>query len=161
MTMEIGKDTVVSISYELKDADGNVLEKSDDPVSYLHGGYYGIFPAVEEKLQGKSQGDSCNVLLEPDDAFGEYDAELVRVEERNLFPSEVAVGMQFEGSPEGSEETLIYTVTEVADDKVVVDGNHPLAGQRLQFQCKILEVRPATDDEVSHGHAHGAHGHHH
>lgn len=159
--MNITKDTVVSISYSLSDAKGNVLEKSEEPVSYLHGGYYGIFPAVENALNGRAAGESCEVTLEPDDAFGDYDSELVRVEPRNLFPENLQVGMQFEGRPEGSNDVLIYTVTDIAEDKVVVDGNHPLAGQTLRFECKVEDVREASEEEVSHGHVHGPHGHQH
>lgn len=159
--MQIAHNTVVSINYELSDSDGNVLERSDQPVSYLHGGYYGIFPAVEAALEGKSEGDSCKVTLAPEDAFGVVDEDLVRVEDRSLFPQEIAVGMQFEGTVADSEEVRIYTVTALAEDKVVVDGNHPLAGQVLQFQCQVEEIRPATEEEISHGHVHGADGHHH
>ena len=159
--MQIGKDTVVTITYVLKDREGKTLEQSDKPVSYLHGGYDGIFPAVEEALHGKGVGEQCEVTLDPDNAFGEYDENLMRVEPRHLFPEDVEVGMQFEGAPEGSEEVLIYTITDIADDKVIVDGNHPLAGQTLLFSCKIEEVRAAGDEEISHGHVHGAHGHHH
>jgi len=159
--MQIVKNTVVTISYELKDNEGTTLEKSDEPVSYLHGGYDGIFPTVEEALHGKDVGERCDVVLEPDNAFGEYDENLVRLEPRHLFPENAEVGMQFEGAPEGSDEILIYTVTDMADDKVVVDGNHPLAGQTLQFSCTVEDVRLATDEEIAHGHVHGAHGHHH
>lgn len=159
--MQIAKDTVVTLQYELSDADGNLIEKADTPIDYLHGGYHGIFPQVEMALEGKGVGDSCQVRLEPDDAFGDYDADLVHVEARDKFPENVAAGMQFEGQAENSDEDLIYTVTEIAEDKVVVDGNHPLAGQTLDFSCTIAGVRAATSDEVTHGHAHGAHGHHH
>ena len=159
--MQIGKDTVVEISYELLDADGGLIEKTDAPVEYLHGGYEGIFPLVEKALAGKGVGDTCRVRLEPDDAFGEYDAELVHLEPLNKFPDNVSVGMQFEGQSEESGRTLVYTVTEIAGDKAVVDGNHPLAGRTLQFACTVTAVRAATQEEVTHGHVHGAHGHHH
>lgn len=159
--MRIEKDTVVSLDYKLYDMMGKVVEESGEPVSYLHGGYDAIFPAVEEQLNDKEVGYSCSVLMEPEDSFGEYDSELVRVESRELFPDDIAVGMQFEGTQEGSDDTLIYTVTDIAEDKVVVDGNHPLAGVGLRFDCTVTAVRPATPDEVSHGHAHGPHGHGH
>jgi FKBP-type peptidyl-prolyl cis-trans isomerase SlyD len=161
--MQIEKDSVVTIRYEIADTEGKVLDRSDPSLTYLHGGYDGIFPLVEEALHGKNIGDQCSVRLEPEDAFGEYDAELVRIEPRHLFPATVAVGMQFEGAPEGSGEDgyILYTVTDVADDKVVVDGNHPLAGKALQFGCTVLEVRKATGEELQHGHVHGPHGHHH
>lgn len=159
--MQIAKDTVVTLQYELSDADGNLIEKAGAPIEYLHGGYQGIFPQVEKALDGKSEGDSCQVRLAPDDAFGDYDSDLVHIETRDKFPESVAVGMQFEGRGENSGEALVYTVTDIAEDKVVVDGNHPLAGQTLNFSCTVAGVRAATSEEISHGHTHGAHGHHH
>jgi FKBP-type peptidyl-prolyl cis-trans isomerase SlyD len=159
--MQIGKDTVVAISYRLLDTDGELIESTDDPVEYLHGGYGGMFPRVEQELDGKAVGETCTVRLTPDDGFGDYDAELVHVEARDKFPGEVEIGMQFEGKGADSGQALVYTVTDVADDKVVVDGNHPLAGQTLHFECTITAVRPASAEEISHGHVHGPHGHHH
>ncbi len=159
--MNIGHNTVVSLSYSLYDADGQVIEKAEDPLVYLHGGHAGIFPAVEKALEGKAVGDECKIRLTPADAFGEYDAALVRVEEQEKFPAEVAVGMQFQGESGKPGETIAYTVTDIADGKVVVDGNHPLAGQTLNFECTVAEVRAASNEELSHGHVHGAHGHHH
>jgi FKBP-type peptidyl-prolyl cis-trans isomerase SlyD len=118
---------------------------------------------VEEALHGKDVGAKCEVVLEPDDAFGEYEHELVRVEPRNLFPDEIAVGMQFEGGAEGADDDdyMLFTVVEVSDDEVTVDGNHPLAGKTLNFVGVVTDVRAATDEEVAHGHAHGEGGHHH
>lgn len=159
--MPIDKDTVVALTYELYDTDGVLVEKTDAPVEYLHGGYAGIFPVVERELDGKDVGDTCRVLLEPDDAFGEYDAGLVHLEARDKFPDNLAIGMQFEGESQESGEKLVYTVTDIADEKVVVDGNHPLAGRTLRFDCTVTAVRAATNDEITHGHVHGAHGHHH
>jgi FKBP-type peptidyl-prolyl cis-trans isomerase SlyD len=159
--MQIAKDTVVSLTYRLLGADGQLIERADEPISYLHGGYHGIFPRVESALDGKAAGDACEVHLAPDDAFGEYEAQLVRVEPRRLFPPNLKVGMQFEGSAEDSAGTRVYTVTDVADDKVVVDGNHPLAGQTVVFSCVVTEVRAASREEIAHGHVHGAHGHAH
>ncbi len=154
--MKIAKDTVVSLRYELFDSDGELVEKVEDPVKYLHGGYDGIFPLVEEALHGRQVGEECMVTLQPDDAFGEYDHSLVEVESRGSFPENVTVGMQFEGAPEGSEEDdfVLYTVVEVTDDEVTVDGNHPLAGKTLTFVCTVTGVRPATAEELSHGHVH-------
>jgi FKBP-type peptidyl-prolyl cis-trans isomerase SlyD len=159
--VSIAKNTVVSLDYELLGDDGAVIERTEGPVSYLHGGYDGIFPRVEEALEGKDVGYECRVKLEPDDAFGEYEADLVRMESRELFPETVNVGMQFEGSPDDSEETRVYTVTDVTDEKVVVDGNHPLAGRSLIFACTVTAVRPASSEELTHGHVHGPEGHHH
>lgn len=159
--MQIAKNTVVALTYELYDTDGKLIEKTEDPIEYLHGGYDGIFPLVEKALTGKSAGDKCRVRLEPDDAFGEYDAGLVHLEPRGKFPDTLAVGMQFEGRGAETGTTLIYIVTDIAADKVVVDGNHPLAGKALDFSCIVSTVRAATAEEVSHGHAHGDGGHHH
>jgi len=159
--VSIAKNSVVSLTYELFGDDGGLIERTERPVSYLHGGYDGIFPLVEEALEGKEAGYECRVSLSPDDAFGEYDADLVRMESRELFPANVNVGMQFEGSPDESEESRIYTVTDVTDEKVMVDGNHPLAGRSLVFACTVTAVRPASSEELTHGHVHGPEGHHH
>jgi len=159
--MQITRDTVVSLHYELLDSGGDLIEKTDAPIEYLHGGYDGIFSLVEQALQGKNAGEICDVYLQPTDAFGEYDEALVRVESRDKFPSKLEVGMRFQGEADGSNEMLIYTVTDIADGKVVVDGNHPLAGMALRFHCTVDAVRAATAEEVEHGHVHGAHGHHH
>lgn len=160
--MQIIKDSVVSITYQLANSAGEVLEQTEQPISYLHGGYDNIFPTVEEQLHGKNVGESLTVILEPEFAFGEYDAELVRVEPKDRFPvPDVQVGMQFEGESDDGEDMLLYTVTEVTDDTIVVDGNHPLAGQTLKFSCTITEVRPASEEEIAHGHVHGEHGHQH
>jgi FKBP-type peptidyl-prolyl cis-trans isomerase SlyD len=161
--MNIDKDTVVTLSYELSDSDGNPLGEAGTSLSYLHGGYAGIFPRVEEGLIGKHAGDELALSLEPEDAFGDYDENLIRVEPTSVFPENLEVGMQFEGLPQGEDDDrwVVYTVTDIAEDKVVIDGNHPLAGERLLFKCRVEDVRAATADEITHGHAHGDHGHHH
>ena len=159
--MQIAMNTVVTMTYELKDTDGNVLESSTDPVSYLHGGYDNIFPLVEEAMHGKNVGDEVIVDLQPADAFGEYDEELVQIEPETAFPAdELKVGMQFEGEDD-TGEVILYTVTEIADGKVVVDGNHQWAGERVVFTATIKDVRVALAEEVTHEHVHGAGGHHH
>jgi FKBP-type peptidyl-prolyl cis-trans isomerase SlyD len=159
--VQIAKNTVVTLKYQLYGTDGELIEQTEEPVEYLHGGYGNMFPAVEKALEGKHVGETCRIKLMPDDGFGDYDAELVHVEPRDKFPGTVEVGMQFEGSGQESGDTIVYTVTDVAEGKVVVDGNHPLAGQTLHFECTIGDVRPASDEELSHGHVHGEHGHHH
>ena len=161
--MQIAKNTVVTLAVDLTDSDGNPLGDAGSPLSYLHGGYQGIFPLVEEGLAGKSTGAEFAISLDPENAFGEYDENLIRLEPKSALPSNVEVGMQFEGLPDGNEDDrwVVYSVTDVAEDKVVLDGNHPLAGERLLFKCVVTAVREATEDEVTHGHAHGDHGHHH
>ena len=157
--MRIVKNTVVSLSYELSDSTGKILEKAGSPITYLHGGYDGIFPMVEGALHNKEIGHICLVYMEPANTFGEYDSDLVRMEPRDAFPDDIVVGMQFEGDDEeDSDDVIIFTVTDIADDKVVVDGNHPLAGMTLRFNCTVTDVRSATAEEISHGHIHDAHG---
>jgi len=151
--MQIAKDTVVALDVQLSDVRGNLIQQSAEAVQYLHGGYDGIFPAVEAALQGRAQGDKIEVRLEPEDAFGEYDAELVRMAERAQFPPELEAGMQFEQESGAGDELLIYTVTDVAGDQVVLDGNHPLAGMALRFACTVVAVRAATAGEIERGYA--------
>jgi len=160
--VQISPNTVVTLTYKLYSVAGELIEETHEPITYLHGGHHGIFPKIEDALAEKRAGDSCSVTLEPIDAFGEYDAELVRVEAQDRFPEDVKIGMQFEDTAgENEDDIRVFTVTDVAGGQVVVDGNHPLAGQRLRFDCTVLEVRAATADELEHGHVHGAHGHHH
>jgi FKBP-type peptidyl-prolyl cis-trans isomerase SlyD len=159
--VQIEDDTVVTLTYKLYAGSGQLIEEAREPITYLHGGHHGIFPKIEEALEEKQPGDSCSVTLEPDDAFGEYDADLVRVEAQDRFPENVKVGMQFEEAADDDEESRVFIVTDVADGKVVVDGNHPLAGQRLRFDCTVVEVRAATREELAHGHVHGPDAHHH
>jgi FKBP-type peptidyl-prolyl cis-trans isomerase SlyD len=157
--MRIERGKVVTLAFELRNAQGESLEDADARLAYLHGGFGGIFPKVEDALEGRESGAEVSITLEPEDAFGEYDAELLRVEPRDRFPEILEVGMQFEGVPgQAEEEALIYTVTDITEDAVVVDGNHPLAGERLWFRCSVQAVRAATQDEMRHGHAHGESG---
>lgn len=162
--MKIAKNTVVTVHYKLSDAQGNLIEESREPMVYLHGGYENTLPKIEEALNGQNAGFETTIQVEPEDAFGEYDPNLIKVEPRNRLPEPIEIGMQFEGTPDGGEaggESLIFTVTDIADDKVVLDGNHPLAGMALRFTLNVAEVRNASDEEVAHQHVHGAHGHHH
>ena len=157
MKMQVAKNSVVTLDYSVTDPDGELVDAGQEPLVYLHGGYDDIFPMIEEAVHGKSVGESVVVKMQPDDAFGEYDAELIQIESRKGFPKELQVGMQFEGVPDSSDDDddiLIYRVTEIADDKVVLDGNHPLAGMALVFTCTVTAVRPASAEEIEHGHIH-------
>ena len=156
MSLEIARNSVVTLEYHVTDPDGEVVDEGREPIIYLHGGYDDIFPKIEEALQGKTVGESVQVKLQPDEAFGEYDTSLVQIEPRKDFPKELQVGMQFEGGPEdgGDDDFVIYRVTDIAGDKVVLDGNHPLAGMALVFTCTVSGVRPASAEEVEHGHVH-------
>ena len=146
--MEISKNTVVSLDVVLSDIWGNTLQRSEEPVQYLHGGFGNIFPAVEPALEGNAVSSRVEVRLEPEEAFGEYDEKLLRVEPRSRFPEALEVGMRFEGRA-GGEENVIFTVTDIAEDKVVLDGNHPFAGMALKLSCTVVAVRPATDAEIA------------
>ena len=158
--MRIEEGAVVRLAYELRNVAGDALEDENAEMEYLHG-YGNIFPKVEDALEGKERGYELAITLEPEDAFDEYDADLVRVEPRARFPETLEVGMQFEGIPDDEDQdALIYRVTHIADDKVVLDGNHELAGERLWFKCTVLEVRAGTEDEIEHGHVHGDTGVH-
>ncbi|MBS1187668.1 MAG: FKBP-type peptidyl-prolyl cis-trans isomerase family protein [Burkholderiaceae bacterium] len=155
--MKISKNTVVTVQYVLRDAQNNVIEEDSDPIVYLHGGYENTLPAIEKALEGQETGFSVEIQVEPEDAFGEYDPELVRLEDRDKLPTPLEVGMQFEGVPEQAAadgDSVIFVVTDIAEDKVVLDGNHPLAGIALRFELNVIEVRAASDDEIEHQHPH-------
>ncbi|MFI6868436.1 peptidylprolyl isomerase [Nocardia sp. NPDC050406] len=161
--MQIVSDKVVSIDYTLTDDADEVLDSSvgDAPLVYLHGAD-NIVPGLEKALEGKSTGDEVRVVLEPEDGYGERLAELISVVDRGMFEGvdEIEPGMEFQAeAPDG--ETQIITVVDVDGDEVTIDGNHPLAGQRLHFAVKIVDVRDATDDELAHGHPHGDDDHEH
>ena len=150
---KIVRDRVVTLSYEVTDPDGNVLDAGEEPLMYLHGGYGDVFEAIEQALEGKSVGDTVTVKMQPDQAYGEYDAELVLIESLEILPQPLKIGMQIEGEPEGGpEESVFYTVTDIADGKAVLDGNHPLAGQALVFTGTVTAVRPANSAELDAGH---------
>ena len=157
MTMCVTKNSIVTLDYSVTDPEGVLVDAGQEPLIYLHGGYDDIFPLIEEAVHGKKIGESVIVKMQPNDAFGEYDAELVQMEPRKAFPKELEVGMQFEGVPESGDDDdiLIYRVTEIADDKVMLDGNHPLAGMAMVFTCTVTALRPASAQEIEHGHTHG------
>ncbi|MES2104656.1 MAG: peptidylprolyl isomerase [Pseudomonadota bacterium] len=159
--MKITENTAVSLNYTMFDDAGKIIDKNEEPIVYLHGGYDNILPAVEEALEGKAVGDTISVTMAPQDAFGEHEAELVREEEIGLFPPDIEVGMMFETRDPETEESMQFRVTAIDAGKVTVDGNHPLAGMTIRFDASVLEVRAASDEEIAHGHVHGEHGHHH
>ena len=161
--MLIAANKAVSIDYTLKNDAGEILDSSQGgaPLVYLHGAG-NIIGGLEKALEGKSVGDELNVSVEPADAYGEYSAELVANLNRSMFGGvdELGVGMQFHASgPDGSMQ--IVTIRDIDGDDVTVDGNHPLAGQRLNFEVKVVDIRDASAEEVAHGHIHGEGGHHH
>ena len=144
---------------DLYDAQGALLQAGEKPLVYLHGGYGGLLDALERALEGRSAGEVVRVHLEPEQAFGEYDPALLRVEPRSRYGDGLSVGMQVEDAFDDGEPQL-YTVTDLAEDKVVLDANHPLAGMALNFSCRVLAVRAASADELARGAPHaGAQAH--
>jgi FKBP-type peptidyl-prolyl cis-trans isomerase SlyD len=153
--MEITASCVVALTWTLKDTLGEELDRLEEPVEFLVGGG-DLLAKIEEALQGHAAGDRVDLHLEPEDAFGDYDENLVFLEERGVFPAELEEGMTYEGLPAGAAsqdapKDLLYTVTEVYPEHVVLDGNHPLAGIALRLHLKVEAVREATDEEKEAG----------
>lgn len=159
--MKIANDTAVLLNYTLKDTEGVVMESSvdADPLAYLHG-HGNIIVGLEKELVGKSAGDKLEVTVEPAEAYGEHNADMVQVVDRNLFEGmDVAPGIQFQAQT--SQGVQVVTVVSADDDEVTIDGNHPMAGKTLVFDVEVLEVREASEEELQHKHVHGPGGHHH
>jgi FKBP-type peptidyl-prolyl cis-trans isomerase SlyD len=153
--MLISSPCVVSLTWRLEDAQGQLIDELEAPVEFFFGGD-DLLAKVEEALNGQEAGFETKLHLEPEHAFGEYQAELVFFEERAIFGEQVEPGMQFEGPPpgaltEGLPADALYTVTEVYDTHVVLDGNHPLAGIALRLDVTVRDVREATAEEVEAG----------
>lgn len=153
--MLIRKPCVVALTWQLSDAQGDAIDRLDEPVEFFFGGE-DLLPKVEEALDGQTVGFEAHLHLEPEHAFGDYDSELVCFENRELFPDELEPGMRFEGLPPGAATPdmppdAIYTVTEVYPSHVVLDGNHPLAGIALRLHLKVLDVREASEAEAEAG----------
>ena len=157
--MKISKDRIVSIDYTLKDVNGEVIDTSDGraPLDYVHGSG-SIIQGLENALEGKAVGDELTVTIPPEEAYGLRDDSLAQSVDRKIFETEedLQVGMQFQAPSE--QGMMIVTVTEIKDDSITVDTNHPLAGETLHFDVAVVDVRDATEEELGHGHAHGAGG---
>lgn len=160
--MQIAKDLVASIEYTLTDDAGNVIDSSvgGEPLAYLHGAG-NIIPGLENALEGKKAGESLKVSIAPQDGYGEKNDGLIQVVPKEMFQGveTVEVGMQFHAQTEYGMQVI--TVAAVEGNNITVDGNHPLAGQNLNFDVKVIDVRAASQEELDHGHVHGAGGHHH
>lgn len=148
MTSVVSPGCWVRLRYRLFDARGEPVEPGERELAYLHGGHGAVFERIEAALEGKAAGDATSVYLEPQDSFGDYDADLVQLAPRERFPDALEVGMTFDGLPGQAPDGLIHTVTDLTEDTVVLDANHPLAGMALRFELHVLEVRPATDEEI-------------
>lgn len=160
--MQIANNVVASLEYTLTDDQGNVIDSSvgGEPLAYLHGAG-NIIPGLEDALEGKQVGDSFKVSIAPADGYGEKDEALLQEVPRSMFRGvdQIEVGMQFHAQTDHGMQVI--TVSKVEGENVTVDGNHPLAGQNLNFDVKVVEVRAASAEELEHGHVHGAGGHHH
>lgn len=160
--MQAGEKTVVLIHYTLTSDGGEVLDTSEgrEPLAYLHG-FGNIIPGLEKALAGKQAGDKLKVSIAPEEAYGLRDDALVQVVPRTAFGGapDLDVGMQFQAqTPMG---VRIVTIVDVSGDDITLDGNHPLAGETLNFDVQVTEVRAASAEELAHGHVHGEGGHHH
>ena len=156
--MQITKDSAVTLRYTLTDSHGK--SRGGDTVAYLHGGYDNLFEKVEAALEGQGVGFAVTVDLTAMDAFGVRDESLVRTIPRSEFPPGVKVGGTLEGVDDAGKPAM-YTVMKIKGPVVHLDGNHPLAGEALNFACKVLRVRAAMAEEITHRHVHGDHGHDH
>ena len=154
--MDITPQCVVALTWVLKDTLGETLDTLDTPVEFLLGGE-DLLAKIEEALQGHAKGDRVDLHLEPEEAFGDYDEQLVYLEPRAVFPAELEEGMSFEQLPEGATsegpKDALYTVTEIYPEHVVLDANHPLAGIALRLSLKVEGVREATEEEIGRGSA--------
>ncbi len=153
--MQVTKHKVAVIDYTLTDNDGNVLDEcKDGQFAYVHG-TQSIIPGLETALEGTAAGESLNVTVQPKDAYGERHLEAIQRVPRNMFPADVELqpGMQFQAQAENGQPMILH-VTAVDGEDVVVDGNHPFAGIELNFDVTVVDVRDATEEELSHGHAH-------
>ena len=161
--MLIANQHVVAIDYTLSNDAGEVIDSSAgaEPLVYLHGAG-NIIAGLEKALLGKAVGDELDVSIEPEEAYGESSAELLTNLGREMFEGvdELEVGMQFHASaPDGGMQ--IVTIRDIDGDQVTIDGNHPLAGQQLNFKVKVVSIRAASEEELAHGHVHGEGGHQH
>lgn len=160
--MLIKPNAVVAIHYTLTDNEGAVLDSSTgkQPLTYLHGSG-NIIPGLERALDGKKAGDKLAASIEPQDGYGEIIEEMIQVVPRTTFPEDavIEIGTRFSAQTERGPLTVV--VTNMDDGQITVDGNHPLAGETLNFDVCVETVRAATDEELQHGHVHGAGGHHH
>jgi FKBP-type peptidyl-prolyl cis-trans isomerase SlyD len=159
--MKIEKDKVAQIEYTLTNRSGEVLDKSDgQPLAYLHG-HHNLIEGLEAELEGKTTGDTFTVTVPAALAYGEVEDFLIQQVPSDLFQGveTLEVGMRFEAQSDQGMQSV--EITAIEGDMVMVDANHPLAGQDLTFEVEIIGVREATADELDHGHAHGLGGHHH
>ncbi len=151
MTQMVEKNKVVSVSYSILDAEGNVLEQSDLPVDYLHGVDGRLFPKVEKALEGKAVGDSVDVTLSVDEGFGPPDPALIFTDDLQNAPPEFRVVGARSSFENEQGESVEMIVTKIEDGKITIDGNHPFAGKIITFHVTVMGIRDALPNELSHG----------
>lgn len=159
--MKITREKVVAIHYTLRNPEGQVLDSSDgrEPLYYLHG-FGNLIPGMEEGLEGKTKGDKLQIKVSPDKGYGELDEALIQEVPMEAFGgNKPQVGQQFQAG--NDHQRYIVTVKAVSDTTVTVDANHALAGVELHFDVEVMDVRDASQEEITHGHVHGPGGHHH
>ncbi|MCX6130738.1 MAG: peptidylprolyl isomerase [Proteobacteria bacterium] len=160
--MIAGQNSVVLMDYTVKDDEGNTIDTSSgqDPLAFIVG-MGNIIPGLERSFIGKKKGESFTVRVKPEEGYGERDESLVEVVPRAQFGGikDIRTGMQLQAQTD--DEVMVVTVVKLTDKEVTVDANHPLAGKILNFEVSVVEVRAATEEELAHGHVHGAGGHHH
>ncbi len=157
--MKISKDTAVTLHYSVAEANGKPLA-ARQTTDYLHGGYGNTLPRIEAALEGQAAGFHCTLDLQPEDAFGHRDESLAVTIAKADFPPGVKVGGQLRGTTEDGRQQ-VFTVMKIKGDQVLLDANHPWADKALRFTLQVGAVRAATAEEITHGHVHGGHGHHH
>ena len=145
----IAPDRWVRLRYRMFDSTRQPLEPGARELTYLHGGHGELLAALEGVLEGHGEGETVSAYLEPEAAFGAYDPELIRLVARAALPAEVEPGMTFEGVPGEKSDGRLYVATEVSPEAVVLDANHPLAGMAVRFEIEVLEVWPASDEEIA------------
>jgi FKBP-type peptidyl-prolyl cis-trans isomerase SlyD len=160
--MQIADRTVASFNYTLTDDAGEVIDTSEgrSPLAYLHGAG-NIVPGLEKEMAGRVAGDRFEVVVAPEEGYGQPNPMLVQTVPREAFQGvdQIEVGMEFQAqTPQGP---LSVVVSGLDQDTVTVDGNHPLAGKTLHFAIEVTDVRDASVEELAHGHVHGPGGHHH
>jgi len=159
--MKIQDKNVVNIKYTLTDNEKNVIDKSEDGKFSFLIGAGNIIPGLENALMEKSVGDTFDVSINPEDAYGEYNDELIHKVPKTQFPPDIEIeaGMQFQGQTPDGQMTVVK-VKEVQEDNVMVDNNHPLAGVQLNFAVEVTDIREASKTELEHGHVHDGNEHH-
>ena len=159
--MRIAKNTAVTLRYKILDGKGKLIEDARQPMVYLHGGYQNTLPKIEEAMEGRARGYRTVLKLAAADAFGVRDESLMHTVAKSSLPGTPKIGAQFRGQPGTPQSEIVFRVTRLEGTSALMDGNHALAGQDVQFDLTVMDIRSASEEEITHRHVHGVHGHHH